>query len=209
MTGVEALEPEKRRLWPFLAAAVLVGVALAVFAFSLLRPHAFAGGVIQDPPLAPGMEALILTDGSPVDLGAWRGDVTMVYFGYTHCPDLCPTTLATVARAKEMVGSDGDRVHMLMVTVDPARDSPELLHDYVTHFDPDFEAAWGEEDEVRDVAGRYGVQFILDEPDDNGDYEVGHTSTLYAIDAEGYPRVVYGVGVTAEDLAADMRELLG
>lgn len=179
-----------------------------MLALMLLRPHVYAGTVVQSSEPAPAMEGLTYAEGGEVDLEALRDDVVLVYFGYTHCPDLCPTTLSTAARAIEGLGSGGEDVTTMMVTVDPGRDTPELLAEYVAHFDERFRGVWGTEDQVRSVATRYGVTFEYEDPAADGSYEVGHTATLLAIDPQGALRLVYPVGVTAEDLERDLGELL-
>lgn len=208
MTNEAEPEVTRRPIWPWVLAAVIAGVGLALVMINWLRPHVFAGGVIEASSPVPAMEGLVYTDGTEVDVEQFHDDVLLVYFGYTHCPDLCPTTLATVARTLEQLGDRSEDVHMLMVTVDPSRDTPETLEEYVAFFDPTFRGVWGDEDQVRNVAALYGVHFEYAEADEDGFYDVGHTSTLFAIDREGYPRLVYGVGVSPEDLSADLRELL-
>ncbi len=192
--------------------AVVLGVpllvAVVVYAgFVLLRPHAYFGTVMQAPTPAPSMEDLVGIDGRPVDLAALRGDVVVLYFGYTFCPDVCPTTLAMAARAREQLGGDGERVHVMMVSVDPARDDVERVRDYVQAFDPSFLGATGELADVEQVAATYGVFFAEGAPLGDG-YAVDHTATLMAIDTDGKLRIVWSPNVTADALADDLRELL-
>lgn len=186
-----------------IGALVLVGALL----FDLLRPHVFSGAVLQASEPAPTMEGLVYDDGERVDIAGLRGDVVLIYFGYTRCPDLCPTMLSTVNRAFDGLGADTGRVHTMMVTVDPRRDTPELLGEYVGHFNDSFRGVWGEEEMVRSVASTYGVHFEYDEPV-GGDYLVGHTASLMLIDPEGVLRIVYPTGIDAEDLEKDLEELL-
>lgn len=153
------------------------------------------------------MAGLVYDDGEPVDIAGLRGDVVLIYFGYTHCPDLCPTMLSTVNRALDGLDAAAGRVHMLVVTVDPRRDSPELLSEYVGHFNDNFRGVWGDEETVRSVASTYGVHFEYDEPVGD-DYLVGHTASLMLIDPEGVLRIVYPTGIHAGDLEKDLEELL-
>jgi protein SCO1/2 len=184
-------------------ALILVGGLL----FDVLRPHVFSGAVLQSSEPAPEMSGLAYDDGEPVDIAGLRGDVVLIYFGYTHCPDLCPTMLSTVNRAIEELNDDAERVHTLMVTVDPERDSPELLDEYVGHFNDSFRGVWGDVETVRSVASTYGVHFEYDEPLGNN-YLVGHTASLMLIDPEGVLRIVYPTGIEAGDLEEDLEELL-
>lgn len=207
----EVREEGKQSLRPRNVSMALLGVGVfalvAVLLFGLLRPHVFSGAVLQSSEPAPDMTGLVYDDGEPVDLSGLRGDVVLIYFGYTHCPDLCPTMLSTVNRALEGLGPDAERVHTVMVTVDPRRDTPELLDDYLAHFNERFRGVWGDEGAVRSVASTYGVHFEYDEPVD-GNYLVGHTASLMLIDPGGALRIVYPAGIDAADLERDLEELL-
>jgi protein SCO1/2 len=153
------------------------------------------------------MDGLVLDDGSPVHLDAFRGEVVLVYFGYLSCPDVCPTTLATAADAIDSVGA-ADDVTLLMVSVDPARDSLDEIGDYVRHFHPSFAGVGGPEPAVADAATLYGIFYELGDPDDNGDYDVAHTAGLLGIDRDGNLAVRWGPDVGTDALAADLREML-
>lgn len=188
---------------------IVSGAILAVIAVIMLRPHIYAGIVLQSSDPAPAMDGLVYDTGEQVDLDDLGGDVVLVYFGYTYCPDLCPAMLGTVARAIDDLGEGAERVTAMMVTVDPDRDTPEVLSDYVTYFGDGIRGVWGTEENVRSVAGGYGVTFTYDEPLADGNYLVAHTASLFAIDPDGALRVVYPVELTADALSADLRELLG
>lgn len=196
-----------RRLWLWLG--VLAGALLAVAVVVLLRPHVYAGVVLQSSDPAPGMDGLVYESGEPVDLSALEGEVVLVYFGYTYCPDLCPTMLGTVSKALDDLGDRSGEVTAMMVTVDPSRDTPEALAGYVSNFGDGIRGVWGTETEVRSVASGYGVTFRYEEPLADGNYVVAHTASLFAIGTDGALRVVYPVELTADALAADLRDLLG
>lgn len=198
----------RRRPWWFYAAYALAALAGVLVAFVFLRPHTFSGAVMQSPSKAPDLEGMSFHTGDPVELWRFDGDVVLVYFGYTYCPDVCPTTLSAVARAKEQIGGDADRVHTVMVTVDPERDTPEVLGDYMTHFDPSFLGAWGDEQATRQATVLYGIFVEQHEGTRESGYIVDHTAHLIAIDTEGFIRVIYPTDVAPDDLAADLRELL-
>lgn len=208
---IEAPAPEthvrrrRRRLDALAVVAVAaIGVVVAIWLF---RPHTYAGAVLQSPSPAPAMDGLVLHTGDPADLSRFAGDVVLVYFGYTNCPDICPTTLAKAAQAKESMGSAGDRLQVLMVTVDPERDTPDILGEYVAHFDRTFFGVSGTPEAVARVASLYGIFFQRGQELEGGGYNVDHTGTLIAIDPEGYERVLYPNDVDADALAADLREL--
>lgn len=194
-----------RRIWAVLTGIVLLAVGVVLgFGF---RPYVYAGTVLQSSEPAPSMAHLVYDDGSPVDLVSSQDKVVLVYFGYTNCPDLCPTMLSEIDGAVDSLGDDATRVETIMVTVDPERDQPESLGRYVRTFNEDFRGVWGERTSVFGVATRYGVHF---EADDSGeDYLIAHTSTLLAIDPEGVLRLAYPAGVTSEELATDIEALLG
>jgi len=195
----------------FAAGAVLAAAAAAValHIWGTFGPYVFSGDVIAGSAPAPSLAPLVYENGEPVDIEARRGDVVLVYFGYTRCPDICPTMLSAAARGLELAGDRAAGATLVMVTVDPERDTRAGVGEYVRLFDERFRGAWGTEDQVRSVAGAYGVTFSYAEPDETGAYWVNHSPQLMAIDREGVLRVVYPVGVEPTELASDLRELLG
>lgn len=203
--------PVRRLRWPRIVALVglpvIVGL-VAYLAFQALRPHIYAGTVMQAPEPAASMAGLSYTSGAAVDLAEFDGDVVLVYFGYTHCPDVCPTTLSTVAKALERMDGDPGRVHVVMVTIDPERDTPELLDGYLRSFDDRFLAATGDLADLERVASLYGVYFARGDDTVDGGYTMDHTATLMGIDTDGHLRLVWPNGVSAADLAADLDALL-
>lgn len=198
-----------RRRWWWPVLGILLGISLGVAVLSVFRPHVYSGTVLQSPDPAPSMDGLSYANGAAVDVAALRGDIVLVYFGYTHCPDVCPLTLATVARALGDLGEDSSRVETLMVTVDPTRDTPDALAAYVARFSDDFRGVWGDETDTTTAAARYGVAYEYEEEDANGDYGVTHTSSLFLIDPDGALRIVYPFGITARELSADLEAMLG
>ena len=190
-------------------AVVAIGVVTALWLVAQFRPHLYAGTVLQGDEPAPSLAELTYADGSPVDVTAFEGDVVLVFFGYTNCPDICPTTLADVSGARERLGGDdAERVHLIMVSVDPDRDDAGSLQDYVGFFDPSFRGAAGEVAAIDRAASAYGVFYRLGEPEADGGYLVDHTGTLMGIGPDGAVRVVWPSGVGSEALAADLDALL-
>jgi protein SCO1/2 len=193
----------KRRLRR--SAATLVVAVVLLLAVNAVRPHVYAGAVLQSPAVAPSLDGLVYDTGEKADLSVFRGDVVLLYFGYTHCPDLCPTTLAAAARARERLGAKSDRVHMVMVTVDPARDSADLLGEYVRGFDPTFKGVTGPKSALQRAEVVYGVNVTEHAaPEDL----VDHTAGLMAIDPDGFLRVLYPTGIQPSLLASDLDALL-
>lgn len=183
-------------------------VGLGAVARNLLTPHLYAGTVLQSDEPAPSLAELTLADGSPVELGAFRDEVVLVFFGYTNCPDVCPQTMSEVTRAlDELSTDDRERVNLIMVSVDP-RDQPEDLQAYLEFFDPAFVGASGPTEAIDRAASAYGVYYELGEPDQDGSYTVDHTGTLMGIGPSGALRVVWSPGTRPEALAADLHALL-
>jgi len=153
---------------------------------------------------------LTLTDhtGKTRTLADFRGKVVVVFFGYTHCPDVCPTTLAELKVAREQLGDDGKRVQVLFVTVDPERDTRELLAIYVPAFDPSFLGLYGDATETARVAKEFKVFYQKAPGKTPGSYTVDHTSGSYVFDPQGRLRLLVRPG-NVPNLVADLRILLG
>ena len=148
------------------------------------------------------------TNGQARSLADFRGKVVVVIFGYTNCPDVCPTTLADTASAVKQLGSDGKQVQVLFVTVDPKRDTPELLRQYVPAFSPDFIALWGDEAAVGRVTKDFKVYASAREGKTPGTYTVDHSGQIFVFDKQGRARLVLAPGVPPADMASDLRVLL-
>jgi protein SCO1/2 len=149
-----------------------------------------------------------LTDhnGKPRALADFRGKAVVLFFGYTHCPDVCPTTLADLAQAMRLLGKDAARVQVLFVTVDPERDGAEMLAQYVPAFDPSFLALRGDAQQTAQVAQAFGVVYQK-QPTSSG-YNMDHSAGTFLIDTAGRTRLLAPYGQRAEWLAADLRLLL-
>lgn len=154
--------------------------------------------------------AFTLTDnaGHQVTAGDYRGKVILLYFGYAHCNDVCPTTLSTLTRAVRSLGEQADQARILFVSVDPQRDSPEVLHHHAMHFSPYVAGLTGNEKQLAEFAKRYRVSYSYGEPDVNGDYEVYHSSAIFVFDRDGKVRLLQEEKLGAEAIADDLRHLL-
>lgn len=152
---------------------------------------------------------LALTDhrGQPRTLADFRGRIVILSFGFTHCPDICPTTLADLAGAVRGLGADAARVQVLFVTVDPERDTREVLANYVPAFDPAFLGLYGDLEATRRVAKEFKVFF--DKQPAGAGYTVSHSAQSYVIDGEGRLRLFVRHERIAADLGSDLRVLLG
>jgi protein SCO1/2 len=157
---------------------------------------------------APYGQALELPDhtGKPRRLEDWRGKVVVLFFGFTHCPDICPTTLADIAQAVRQLGPDAERVQVLMVSVDPERDTPESLAKYVTAFDPRFLALRGDLAATKKVASEFKIYF--EKAKSGASYTVNHSAQSYVIDPKGRLRLLVRHDRIGSDLAPDLRTIL-
>lgn len=185
--------------------SVLVLVAVLALVGWRYRPYSFHGMVMKSAELAPNFTLASSRTGETVQLRDFEGQIVLLYFGYTTCPDVCPATLADVAEAFEMIGKKSDQVQFLWITVDPERDTPEMMEDYVQHFHPDFLGLVPRSaEETLAVATQYGIYYERKDYGSATGYLMDHTATITMIDKEGYVRVVYPFGTTPEDLAADL-----
>jgi len=131
-----------------------------------------------------------------------------VFFGYTHCPDVCPTTLSELASAVKKLGSDGGKVQVLFITVDPERDTPDVLKQYVTAFNPSFLGLRGTPEQTAEVAKAYKVIIQKNSGADPNNYTVDHSSGTYVYDTSGRLRLYMSYGQSADLFAHDMALLL-
>jgi protein SCO1/2 len=153
-----------------------------------------------------GPFALSDTSGTRVALADFRGKVVVLYFGYTFCPDVCPTDLVTLAKVLDRLGADRDKVQPLFVTLDPERDTPLQLAAYAKSFSPRIVALTGTPEEIRSVALRYRVFYEKVREKGSKHYVIDHTAFTYVIDAEGVYAGFFPPGTEAERMAAVVRE---
>ena len=153
-------------------------------------------------------KTLELTDhnGKPRHLQDFRGKAVVLFFGFTRCPDVCPTTLADTAQALKSLGPLADRVQVLMVTVDPERDKPDVLKSYVTAFNPGFLGLYGDEDATRRAAKEFKVYF--EKRKEGDDYTMDHSGQSYVLDPQGRLRLLVRPERIPSDLAADLKTIL-
>jgi protein SCO1/2 len=196
------------------AVGLLGGLLVAWLVISLISgdlrigPPNFNGIVMQSPqPLSD----FTLTDhnGQAASLSDFRGQVVLIYFGYTYCPDVCPATLSALETAVDSLGDkDREKVQVVMVSVDPERDTPEVLADYMAHFDPSFLGLTGTNEELVAAAVPLGIFFQKREGSVESGYLVDHTATVAAVDGDGYLRLIYPFNTPGEDIGDDLRHLI-
>jgi len=157
-------------------------------------------------PLAGADFKLTDQNGKPRTLEDFRGKVVALFFGYTHCPDVCPTTLADLAQVLGKLGKDADSVQVLFVTVDPERDKPELLAKFISAFNPSFLGLYGDEDATKQAAKAFKVVY-LKQPTTSG-YNVDHSAGTFLIDKEGRVRLLAPYNQRPDWFVDDIRLLL-
>ena len=155
-------------------------------------------------------QSLSLTDakGQRRSLADFKGKVTVVFFGYTQCPDVCPSTLAELAQVKQALGADGARVQGVFVTLDPERDTPEVLSAYVAGFGSDFVALRGNAEETAAAAKAFKIFYAKVPGKTEGSYTLDHTAGSYVFDTQGRVRLYTRYGSGADALAHDLKILL-
>lgn len=200
----------------FYAAGMLAAAAAGVALFLALNP-------IQDsPPPLTGVQATVISNprplnpfalrdhkGEPFTLSSLQGKWTFLNFGYTYCPDVCPTTLSTLARLNAGLEKNGVDVpyQIVFVSIDPERDTQTRLAEYVPYFSPGFVGARGEEGDLRKLTGQLGVLFVRVEEKENagGEYLMDHTASVILVDPEGRLRAIFSAPHKASAMLEDFR----
>ena len=147
-------------------------------------------------------------NGQPRTLGDFKGKVTVVFFGYTQCPDVCPTTMAELAQVKKALGADGDKLQAVFVSIDPERDTPEILKSYMASFDPNFVALRGTLAQTQATAKEFKVYFAKVPGKAEGSYTMDHSAGAFVFDAKSNVRLFERYGAGAEALTADVKALI-
>lgn len=147
-------------------------------------------------------------DGRVRTIADFAGKVTVVFFGYTQCPDVCPTTMLELAQIKKSLGQDGDKIQGVFVTIDPERDTPAILKSYMGSFDPSFIALRGTLEQTAATAKEFKVFFAKVPGKTEGSYTMDHTAGSYVIDGRGRLRLFERYGAGIEPLTADLKALL-
>lgn len=142
----------------------------------------------------------------PVSSDDFPGKALVVFFGYTSCPDICPLILTHLTQAFRLMEEEGERVQVLLVTVDPDRDTPERLRRYLRNFHPSFLGLTGTEEEIRSVAGEFGAYFARVGEGEN--YTVDHTARSFVLDSEGRIALTFPISATPDEMARDLNQLL-
>lgn len=187
--------------------SLIVGVSILTVMVTLIagfiftrKPAAFAG-TVYTPPLDAANIALTDHNGQSFKSQDLRGKVMLVFFGYTNCPDECPLTLAKLKQTFDLLGAQSADAQVLLVTTDPARDTPQILKAYLANFNPSFLGLTGTPEELQKVYGDYGVAVL-----DGGET---HSSRVYVVDRNGKLRVTFPSEMQPNEMASDLKILLG
>ena len=185
--------------------ALLISFSFATFALAAADGASLKAGVFTPPRLAPEF-SLRGSDGAELSLGRYRGKVVLLSFGFTHCTEVCPVTLATLAQARKELGANANAMQVVYVTVDPERDDAERMAKHLRNFDPSFIGGTGKPDALAAVRKNYGV--VASKVVSVGGYGVDHSSSVYLIDREGKLRAMMPYGHSATEYVHDLQLLL-
>lgn len=212
-TAPSAVQPKtfwQNKMLRFALLGLGIGIGLGALFLAirpLFGPTEWHGMVIQSNQPVTNF-TLTSSDGEPVSLIDFRGKVVMLYFGYTFCPDVCPATMIELSDAMEILGSRSEDVQVVMVTLDPERDTPEVMRNYVAHFNDSFMGLTGTPEELIAVTAPMGIFYERHEGSSASGYLIDHTATVAVLDKEGKLRLVYPFGITGAEMAADLKYLV-
>lgn len=193
-----------RWIWP--VAGLVIGLIATVLISLALKTHNFSGTILQSP--QPAFQFTLTSADGPVALSDLRGKVVLIFFGYTFCPDVCPTTLKEMSKVLDLLGKKADQVQPVFISVDPDRDTPARLKAYLNNLDARILGITGDQALIDEITAKYGVFYQKQTISESGDYMIDHTSTSFLIDPEGYLRVVYSYATPAKGIAEDIRYIL-
>lgn len=206
------IKPSRHWGWWLTLFVVLLMAVYAVVRWQMglpiIGPAQLHGFVMQSPKPVTNF-TLIGHDGEEVSLHDFQDKVVLLYFGYTFCPDVCPATLSHLNRAvAQLPAKQQEQVQVVMVTVDPERDTPDVLADYVAYFNPSFIGLSGTEEQVASAATNFGIYYEKQAGSEATGYLVDHTTTVAVIDKDGYLRLIYPMDVSTNDVAEDLNILV-
>jgi protein SCO1/2 len=165
-------------------------------------------GTLVDPPKQLTNFTLTSQTGAPLHLSDLRGRPVLLFFGYTHCPDVCPTTLAEWKRVKATLGDAAKQVGFVFISVDSQRDQPAVLKKFLAGFDPSFIGLTGDPATIQAIGKDYGLYFKSHADEGSAEYLVDHSAVSYLIDQEGRLRMIYSADVPENTISADIKKML-
>jgi len=192
-----------------LGVGVVIGLALTlVIGWYLLDQNYRYHGAVIEPPAQATDFTLTDQNGQPLRLSNQKGKIVLIFFGYTHCPDVCPITLSEYKKIKSLLGDKADQVSFMYITVDPERDSVEQVKAFLQNFDPTFIGLTGDRATLEPVWKAYGVYQQKQDAGSAAGYLVDHSTRTYLIDPQGNWRINYPYGMEPEKIAQDLQHLL-
>jgi protein SCO1/2 len=196
---------DRRQMMYFIP--LILMLLLAACGSQEVDPSQFRGTLMPTPIPAADF-TLTSASGEAVSLSDYRDEIVLLYFGYTFCPDICPTTLSELSEVQRELDDAGEKIQVVMVTVDPERDTPEKLGEYVAHFHPDFAGLSGTKEEI-DAAGEgFGIYYEKNEGSEATGYLVDHTARVFVVDPQGNYQLSFSYGTPVEDIVHDLRLLM-
>ena len=197
-----------KKRYLFVGVGALLGVILLAVSWKVLaQPYAYQGSLIEPALSAAEIESFD-QNGNLFRLSEQRGKVVLLTFGYTNCPDVCPTTLAKFKQIKNQLGEQADHTRFVLITVDPERDTPERIQLYLDQFDPSFIGISGDRSDLVPIWQNYFVYQAERDAGSAAGYMVDHTSRIYAIDKNGNLRLTYPIEIGQDAILADVRHLI-
>ncbi len=187
----------------------LAGITAGALALQRQRAPVFHGMALDAGEPVSGLA--FAGENGPVSIESFRGKPLVLFFGYTNCPDVCPTTLSDLTRAMKSLGAQADSVQVAMVSIDPERDTPARIANYARAFYPSFAGLSGDADQIANAAMQFGVHYARtgEAAQSAAGYAMEHTASIMVLDAEGRLRLIFPFGMDSAEIAEDLRALAG
>jgi protein SCO1/2 len=199
----------RARLIAFVIAGFLIGAIAGAAVLLVANPQGGQPVQSSGAALIGGPFSLVGADGKPVTDRNFRGRYMLIFFGFTHCPDICPAELQVIAQALEQLGDKAKKVVPIFITLDPERDTPEAMANYVKSFGPNFVGLTGSPEAIAAAAQAYRVAYSkVENKDSAGDYSVDHSALAYLMDPEGRYVTHFSYGLSADQMAEKLEKLL-
>ncbi len=195
-----------RRVWMIAGMVLLLGLGFITFQ-QVTAPTILNGSPLSPAKIAP--DFTLESDRGEIRLSDYRGKLVLLYFGYTYCPDVCPTTMLTLKQAVADSGLSSNDLQVFFITVDPVRDTVERTGSYARYFNPSFDGLSGTQDQIAQVASDYQIHYHYNDSESATNYTVDHTSYILAIDRQGNQRLIWPHGMEADKIASDLKALMG
>lgn len=199
----------RARLISFIIGGFLIGALAGAAILLVITPQGGQPVQSSGTALVGGPFSLVATDGKTVTDADFRGRYMLIFFGFTHCPDICPAELQIIAHALDKLGDKGKKVVPVFVTLDPERDTPKIMGDYVKSFGPNFVGLTGTPEAIAAAAKAYRVAFAkVENKESAGDYSVDHSALAYLMDPEGKYVTHFTYGTGADEMAEKLNKIL-